>query len=213
MHISYLAPHAFAVAVGDDAVLLDARAGRYYCLPDGAFAFDFAARVVSDPAVAEELAAAGLATAQGPNQPLAVPPGVQRELQDVPRPRMTWAERRDALLSYAGMIGGYYHRPFGAVVGRAQGSRLADRDATPDLVRRVMAFRSWLPWAPFPGVCLFRSRMLLAFLRHGGLDATWVFGVRTWPFEAHCWLQSGDLVLDDTVDNVLNYTPIFQVGR
>lgn len=36
----------------------------------------------------------------------------------------------------------------------------------------------------------------------------WVFGVRTWPFAAHCWIQIGDLVVGDVLDRVRGYTPI-----
>jgi hypothetical protein len=35
-----------------------------------------------------------------------------------------------------------------------------------------------------------------------------VFGVRTWPFHAHCWLQCDDVVLDDQADRVAAYAPI-----
>jgi hypothetical protein len=50
--------------------------------------------------------------------------------------------------------------------------------------------------------------MLLRLLHAKGLDAHWVFGVRTWPFQAHCWLQCEDLVLDDQPDRVRAFTPI-----
>ena len=45
-------------------------------------------------------------------------------------------------------------------------------------------------------------------LRRAGQNAAWVFGVRTWPFSAHCWLQIGDAVLDDDPERVSRYTPI-----
>ena len=41
--------------------------------------------------------------------------------------------------------------------------------------------------------------------------AVWVFGVRTWPFSAHCWLQIGDAVLDDDPERVGIYPPILAV--
>lgn len=59
--------------------------------------------------------------------------------------------------------------------------------------------------------CLFDSLALLLFLRRAGVYPQWVFGVRTGPFAAHCWLQSGSIVLNDTVDNVRSYTPIMAV--
>ncbi|GAD58270.1 hypothetical protein MBEBAB_0520 [Brevundimonas abyssalis TAR-001] len=38
-----------------------------------------------------------------------------------------------------------------------------------------------------------------------------VFGIKLVPFGAHCWVQAGETVLNDTVDNVSEYTPIMVV--
>jgi len=59
--------------------------------------------------------------------------------------------------------------------------------------------------------CLFDSLTLLLFLRRLRLFPQWIFGVRTGPFAAHCWLQHEHTVLNDTVDNVRSYTPIMLV--
>ena len=56
------------------------------------------------------------------------------------------------------------------------------------------------------------SCVLLRFLQRSGLDARWVFVVRTWPFAAHCWLQLEDTVLDDMVERLAAYEPILAVG-
>ena len=42
----------------------------------------------------------------------------------------------------------------------------------------------------------------------GGGGADWVFAVKGAPFAAHCWIQLGDIVLNDSVENVRAYTPI-----
>lgn len=75
----------------------------------------------------------------------------------------------------------------------------------------IASFHRWAPFAPAPGKCLLRSFMLLRLLRRHGHDARWVFGVRTWPFRAHCWLQAGDVVLDDDVEALVALTPILVV--
>lgn len=75
----------------------------------------------------------------------------------------------------------------------------------------VSAYRSGLPWTPRQGLCLHRSFMLLHFLHEQGLRADWVFGVRTWPFAAHCWVQIGDRVVGDDLHRVLRYAPILVV--
>lgn len=59
--------------------------------------------------------------------------------------------------------------------------------------------------------CLFDSLALLRFLALYGVDATWVFGVRSAPFGAHCWLQVDDVLLNDSIYNVGNYVPIMTV--
>jgi hypothetical protein len=66
------------------------------------------------------------------------------------------------------------------------------------------------PWLPLQGVCVFRSFMLMRLLSRAGIcSPRWVFGVRTWPFHAHCWVQDGDIVLTDHAESLLRYTPIF----
>ncbi|WP_374571406.1 lasso peptide biosynthesis B2 protein [Phenylobacterium sp. J426] len=65
--------------------------------------------------------------------------------------------------------------------------------------------------APLPAKCLVRSFALLCFLRRCGHDAAWCFGVSTWPFAAHCWLQVGEVALDDHPDQLAAYTPIHVV--
>jgi Transglutaminase-like superfamily len=59
--------------------------------------------------------------------------------------------------------------------------------------------------------CIFDSLSLLLFLRRSGSFPQWIFGIRTGPFAAHCWLQSDDIVLNDTVEHVRSYTPIMSV--
>jgi hypothetical protein len=56
--------------------------------------------------------------------------------------------------------------------------------------------------------CLFETLALLEFLSRYDFFPTWVFGVQTRPFAAHCWVQAENLVLNDTVDHVGRYTPI-----
>jgi hypothetical protein len=59
--------------------------------------------------------------------------------------------------------------------------------------------------------CLYDSLALLEYLARYGIYADWVFGVQTRPFAAHCWVQHGDTVFNDTVEHVSGYTPIMVV--
>ncbi|TPG03995.1 lasso peptide biosynthesis B2 protein [Rhodanobacter glycinis] len=70
------------------------------------------------------------------------------------------------------------------------------------------AFSSARRYVPAQTHCLLDSISLLRFLARRALRATLVFGVIPDPFSAHCWLQAGELVLNDTVGNVNAHSPI-----
>ena len=59
--------------------------------------------------------------------------------------------------------------------------------------------------------CLLDSLTLVHFLAASGAYPEWVFGVRTAPFDAHCWVQRGEVLFNDTPDRVRQYSPILQV--
>lgn len=60
-------------------------------------------------------------------------------------------------------------------------------------------------------VCLRDSFLLMRILLSRGVAADWVFGVQAEPFSAHCWVQVGDVVINDNVDHVVRFTPILVV--
>nr|WP_263010236.1 lasso peptide biosynthesis B2 protein [Stenotrophomonas maltophilia] len=76
------------------------------------------------------------------------------------------------------------------------------------LLDSAAAFRRARPYVPTETVCLLDSIALVRFLARRGLYAQLVFGVTDDPFSAHCWVQAGDLVLNDTVGDVSAHTPI-----
>lgn len=59
--------------------------------------------------------------------------------------------------------------------------------------------------------CLRRSLGLALLLAHEQIEAKLVFGVKLNTFAAHAWVQAGDIILNDGVDNVSRYTPILAV--
>lgn len=61
------------------------------------------------------------------------------------------------------------------------------------------------------GKCLYDCLVLLEFLSYFNLFPTLVIGVTTFPFNAHCWLQYGSLVLTDYAEHTHRYTPILVV--
>ena len=61
------------------------------------------------------------------------------------------------------------------------------------------------------GKCLYDCLVLLEFLSYFKLYPTLVIGVKTFPFDAHCWLQHGRLVLTDHTEHTRSYTPLLVV--
>lgn len=59
--------------------------------------------------------------------------------------------------------------------------------------------------------CLLDSYVLVEFLARHDLYPLWVFGVRTRPFAAHCWVQEGSFVLNDTPEHAGHHEPIMVV--
>lgn len=217
-----LAPHVHAVRVDDDLVFLDLARDAYACLPGrartAALHPDGRRLATRDSEVAAELVASGLVV------PASGPPardmGIARQALPAPtrsalRDAYPAATARDVAPIARALLGvalGYRGRPLRDIVHAAvQGRRGPPPPPTDRLLAACDRFQAWIPYAPLSGKCLLRSFLLLQHLRAAGEDAHWVFGVRTWPFHAHCWLQCGDLVLDDRHERAASYAPILVV--
>lgn len=59
--------------------------------------------------------------------------------------------------------------------------------------------------------CLFDSLAVVEFLAFYGIYPTWIFGVQTAPFLAHCWVQEGSVTFNDHPERVRRFTPILAV--
>jgi hypothetical protein len=108
-------------------------------------------------------------------------------------------------------------RPIASVVAKAAArkARRGDPRSTVDLeaARRHVAAYVYLRPLLFTArdACLFDALSLTNFLARYGVFATWVFGVQTGPFAAHCWVQHDEVVLNDTPENVRRYAPILAI--
>lgn len=85
------------------------------------------------------------------------------------------------------------------------------REQTHALV--VARFERMSLFLPIKVQCLFRSFLLLHFLSLYGLGADWVFGVTLFPFRAHCWIASGDLLLGEVAHRAERYVPILIIAE
>lgn len=80
-----------------------------------------------------------------------------------------------------------------------------------ELASIVAQFHSWRILVPGTGRCLVQSMMLIRFLAFLQIQAEWVFGVRTHPFEAHCWVERELLILNDSTDHARWFNVIARI--
>lgn len=214
------AAHVHPALVGEDLVLLDARAGRYLCLPGARGPLGLTGNALAlspaDARVAAGLLAADLATrddAPGSRSPPPARP--TREPPHNVEGRLTLGEAFRLMASLWDVLRHYRGRDLPEILayaGRnAAGAGPGDLDRAAETHRLVRRFEAAAIWLPVPDKCLARCFLLLRFLQRSGLGARWVFGVRTWPFMAHCWLQLGDTALGDDPERLSAYTPILAV--
>lgn len=76
------------------------------------------------------------------------------------------------------------------------------------LLDAAAVFRQARLYVPIETCCLIDSLALARFLARRGLHANIVIGVTGDPFGGHCWVQSSDFILNDTVGNASSHTPI-----
>lgn len=220
MHLKLTEP-VHAVMIDSDLVFLDIDADAYFCLPlpAGLARLDGEHLETADTLLGDELTAAGLAVADRPGPRLArkappVPPvrTARRLLERSDETKVHLRPAHLAALAAAVRTGlDSRKRTFRQLIeahAATGGEGAVDMQR---LLSDVAVWRSIAPWLPLDGVCLFRSGMLAAFLRALGHRPTWVFGVRTWPFQAHCWLQIDDVALDDEAERLCAFAPILGV--
>jgi len=232
-----LAEHVFVCLNGEHLVLLDLKEDRYWAL-EAAQTAGLGALVSGWPVGATEAdsesasaeASAALEVLQGrgllregippgkdatPVKPTAPATELISETEPSTGPRLGSWLRFFTASAFAKFVLRTW--PFERVIQRvrqrkrllgAQTGRL-DVDRARKLVEAFMRFRIFL--FSSKNECLYDSLALLEFLARYGIYPDWVFGVQTRPFAAHCWVQQGDIVFNDTVEHVSGYTPIMVV--
>lgn len=74
--------------------------------------------------------------------------------------------------------------------------------------RALAQFRTARRFVPIAPNCLHDSLALCRFLQRRGIAAELVIGAKLYPFGAHCWLQDGDTVLNDTLGSARDFEPV-----
>ncbi len=214
---AHLRPDVRVAAVERDLVILDIGGDTYLCLPDGAQAWSDLMCGLESPGVAALVGAlleGGLAEAGDAKPCEGLPPALPSTcLLDGPVGPVRWRDWVALVGAYLDLRMRYEKRSFAEILSFVRSRTPTEGSGVchEELGRLCRAFERLVVWLPASGKCLVRSFLLLRFLQRSGADATWVFGVETWPFEAHCWLQAGDAVLDDRPERVAAYAPIHAV--
>ena len=211
----YLRPDVHFVAIEDDLVLLDVDGDAYFCLTDSAPDLSREAQgevVIRSDDLGAVLAAAGLAQSLRPRAEPAspLPPlPVETIIHDAGA-MVDGACLRTALGVLLDVHKAQRSAGLRPYLAMAPGPDAGARDHQA-VLKAAAAFWRFSPLLPIDGACLLRSAMLISHLRRCGLAADWVFGVRLWPFMAHCWVQSGSVCLNDDVERLSAFTPIMRL--
>ena len=207
--------------IANQAVFLDADRDRYFSV-GGVAAKAVRALLESRSAHEEELerlAKAGLLeVGEGPQPPLprqSTTPSrslVEEAAGQPARGGGVWLEVAASLVQAHRDV---RRHPFASILddlgsGRADHRGICVRSHDPRL-KVAAAYNAARRLVPTRPLCLPDSLALLACLARRGLAADLVFGVKLHPFSAHCWVQAGDIVLNDALDHVTIHTPILVV--
>ncbi|WP_448659188.1 lasso peptide biosynthesis B2 protein [Sphingomonas sp. CJ99] len=208
-------------AFEDRTILLDVEADRYWQLP-GTAALLLAKAANGDPfcgteAGLSQLLELGFLVRGQPGdlcQPyasLASIPAPLADLLDDERPQdrpslvratqIAWS----AIAVRAELRATPLHRLLARIARTQRRGRAGSESELASLAWHYTALCRLLPVRPR---CLPDSLALLRLARRQGHDPRLVFGVQPAPFAAHCWLQSGPLVLTDRIGHVRRFTPL-----
>ena len=212
-----LSPGVGFCQVGDDLVFLDLQRDRYFRLAGrDRLMFDAAGEAaLDDPAALTRLQAAGLVTASDamdriepafadvPDRDIHMLSPVQPSLSGVVQALggLLWAQRAVASRRIAQTI---------AAIGRRK-TAIGPGGAQISSTQIALHFEASRAFAPIARRCLIDSLALMRLCLARGASPTLVFGVKTDPFAAHCWLQHEGRILTCASDDALGFTPILVV--
>lgn len=214
--------HLSACVIGDHVVFLDIDADRYFRLPEDlerafvAYAkaqdCESAASMLLANNILAPAAAGGDAVTVDVDAPLRsalelAEPAAGHEITVIPEVMAALWTCRRALRT----------ERFRDVLERTARSReqrclsspgASDPATERELLLAANLFLRARPYVPIAPCCLPDSLALTRFLARRGLHSHIVFGVTCEPFSAHCWVQAGDIALNETVGYARAHTVI-----
>jgi hypothetical protein len=204
-----LSPYVRACTDGGYIVFLDLRLDRYWSVP-----------LRTAPAIA------GLAeTAQGSGarlielgliEPAAARAAPHESRTAAPEQKLLPTDYSSASLLDYGLCASACWWTAGTLARRrldltlARLAELKSRAVMPeaDAQHLIGVFEAFRPWFPRRRVCLFDALALFRFMVMRGLRPDLVFGVRTAPFAAHCWVEWEGRLAGDSSDHCASFKPI-----
>jgi hypothetical protein len=206
---------ALAVAQGH-AIFLDCKADRYFALSPGendALLALLAGDPISDRATRALASAIGFAADRETLLSLMVPaplPSLRRLLPQ--SGAMGWRIRLAAIASLVATTWSLRVRGLRATLEQLV-SLPAGAPRRPTIAMGlVVGAHDWMSkHLTAHDACLVRSLALARHLRSRGCEAQLVIGVKADPFAAHCWVQSGDWLLNEELDAVAAFAPILLI--
>lgn len=211
-------PHATACLASDRLFVLDLRLDRYFQVPDAAAApmRDWLERhhgCAAPTPVVEMLDRAGMTRRHDPPPTNALREHVPLPMGlDFPRPEAMVSASSQRIRVGRAVAATWLSlrwRPLlGILSDRAVRAPLPMRGHLVAVSAEAARFDQARSFTPIARNCLLDSLALDRWLARHGLGATLVFGISAHPFAAHCWLQTPDLLLNDSYDHVSRFTPI-----
>lgn len=219
-----LAPHISFGFVGTDAVVLDIAADRYLRLgkaeTDALRALMDGERSGPVPAVLDRLCDLGMiVSGLGPIAPVVAAPVHASAVETSSLSSLPRAACEPGLIEIltARMMAARWMDFAGLARTMARWRALRaragpfDRAEPSSLAELVRGFQQGMRYYPAKRRCVQDSLALMTCIWRRRLDAELYFGVRLDPFAAHCWVQSGDLLLTDPAASVAEFSPVFRL--
>ncbi|KAK0351488.1 hypothetical protein LTR94_024771 [Friedmanniomyces endolithicus] len=95
---------------------------------------------------------------------------------------------------------------------RRQKHRHRRAPATPAQIASALnGFSAVRPWYPVKPVCRIDHPAIALLLWKKGVDASLIWGAALHPFRAHCWVQAGDIAINETDEAARDYAPILSI--
>jgi hypothetical protein len=206
----------------DRVAFLDIKDDRYFCLPS-AIEADF--RTLQDKQSSEELepeallrlVQAGILTPTSSNSTFATPCNIVRPTRSALESldqQVSGSLLMRAVLSHFSFL--VTHGTLESRIARIRDQKARDtgikgNSSNHNGRQLLTAFQKTTRLISTQDQCLRSSQALIHFLTAHGFFPSFVLGVRFKPFRAHAWVQDGETVLNNTVDDVLPFTPILVI--